>query len=600
MPPWTAHSTAYTCAPRPDPSAPTKPHADSLPDPDSHLALPTPPPSLPASTPGSPEAPFTSLSTLEPVNPARPPLADLDMPAPAPSPAGPRRRKKRADPYQLAHGLADLDEGPPSIYSDPAVPFPTASDEPPRSAAAGPSSFKSREGTPGRSDSRKRASHPTMTTSTTTATRKTERRQVRYSFPGLDHLVAPGPHAGPHRPRSPSTGSSRARSPSGTSRKASAPLAPRSTRRSSSKHDPHSSAPKPQQPPHHQQQQQRWRSSSYSTPATSSPFFRRSSSASSYAIQRRQSTLGGDHGALLPAGSAPFLRPLVNAFAFFVVSAVAALTISAVLATSFSLTFYDDCSRRVGHVQRSLGGSIEGVRAGMGRMIGNARGALDLAVRAAGGTTAIGGGGPSAYSRMPAAAHSPSAVDAESAERRRTTIPTVPQAQEPELETDDIAAGGARIRSKRTRTSSAQADSPAAPAPASPSPSKRRRPFFRPSPPSFTPSSSPPASMPREVAEPGSTDHSGTATPGWRTDDDDGASLPFQVPPSTPRSSRAASPLRTGPSPRALPPRPPLAVLIPSVVFALLFTLCKVLFQAWKGRSCGSERRSYSSSRARC
>jgi len=587
MPPWTSDSTLPTPAPS---SPPSKPHTHPLADPDSHLALPTPPPSLPTSIPSSPESPFYTLSSLAPTHSHRPPAADFDMPAPAPSPAGSRRRKKRGGEHQLAHGLADLDEGPASVYSGAALPFPSTStsDERPRSAAAGQSSLKSREGgTPGRSDSRRTASHSTTTTTTTTtATRKMERRQVRYSFPGVDHLVSPGPHAGSHRPRSPSTSSSRPRSPTSSGRKASTPLAPRSTRRSSSKHDPHSSSSKPQQP-QHQQQQQRWRSSSYSTPATSSPFFRRSSSASSYAIQRRQSTLG-DNGALLPAGSAPFLRPLVNAFAFFVVSAVAALTISAVLATSFSLTFYDDCSRRVGHVQRSLGGSIEGVRAGMGRMIGNARGALDLAVRAAGGTSTTGGGG-GAYGRVPVASHSPSAFDdAESAERRRTTIPTVPQPHEPELEleTDDI--GGARGRSKRTRSSSAQADSSFAPA--APSPSKRRRPFFRASPPSFTPSSSP-----REATDP--CDASGTATPGWRTDDDDGASLPFRVPPSTPRSSRAASPLRSGPSaPRALPPRPPLAVLIPSVIFALLFTLSKVLFQAWKARSCGSERRSSSSS----
>ncbi|GAA5921956.1 hypothetical protein JCM3775_003434 [Rhodotorula graminis] len=590
MPPWTASTLPSTSRPRPSPTAPSKSHAQSLPDPHALVALPTPPPSLPTSTPGSPESSLATRSSLALADGPDPELANLDMPSHAPSPAGPRRRKKRADHHQLAHGLANLDEDPQEPSSLAAVPFPSAaaSDERPRSAAAGHSSSKSHEGTPARSDSRRAASHSTTTT-TTTATRKTERRQVRYSFPGLDHLVAPGPLAGPHRPRSPSTGSSRTRSPVGTGRKSSTLSAPRLARRSSSKHDPHSSSDPPKPRQEEQQQQQRWRSSSSSTPATSSPFFRRSSSASSYAIQRRQSTLG-DNGALLPAGSAPFLRPLVNAFAFFVVSAVAALTISAVLATSFSLTFYDDCSRRVGHVQRSLGGSIEGVRAGMGRMIGNARGALDLAVRAAGGTAATGAGAGGGYGRVPAASHSPSAVDAESADRRRTTIPTVPQAQEPELETDDVDLSGTRSRSKRTRSSSAQADSPSF-APAAPSPSKRRRPFFR----------ATPSSTPHDCAE--RKQDAGAATPGWRTDDDDddGAALPFRVPRSTPRSSRATWPLRSagaGTSRRALPPRPPLAVLVPSVIFALLFTLFKVLYQAWKGRSC-ADRRSYSSSRSR-
>ncbi|TNY22585.1 hypothetical protein DMC30DRAFT_135907 [Rhodotorula diobovata] len=583
MPPWSAYEQQSSGSAPHSPAAPPRSPARALDDSGSHLsAFPTPPPSLPASSPGSPETPISAARELPAVlsTSASTPPIDVDMPPSLPSPAGPRRRKKRVESDFLPSGLANLDEhsgqvfpGMPSSLKS-GVPFPAPADDRTKSTS------RSREGTSGRSESRKRASH---STTSTTSTRKTERRQVRYSFPGLDHLVSPGPHASPHRPRSSSTGSSRARSPTSTPRKSSASQTGRTPRRSSHKSEAH--------PAPHPPEQQRRRSASYSTPATSSPFFRRSSSASSYAIQRRQSTAssGADDFALLPAASAPFLRPLVNAFAFFVVSAVAAMTISAVLATSFSLTFYDDCTRRVGSVQRTLGGSIEGVRAGMGRVLGNARGALDLAVRAA-------GAGP----KLAPAAHDSAVnldvdVDVEAADRRRTTIPTVPQAQEPELETEEAPEGGTG-RAKRTRSTSAQADA-FAPAAAAPS-SKRRRAFSRnqAAPQAFTPTGTSGHSTPRVYPEGDDGDEpgAGAATPGWRTDDDDGAALPFRVPHSTPRSSRAASPHRdrTGPhaSGRAkasLPPRPPLAVLIPSIVFALLFTLSKVLFQAWKGRNGG-------------
>lgn len=87
----------------------------------------------------------------------------------------------------------------------------------------------------------------------------------------------------------------------------------------------------------------------------------------------------------------PFIKPFLHLFFLLVISAIAACSISAVLVTGFGLTFVDDCGRRVASLREGFGVSqkrmrmsIEGVRAGMGRMLGGAREALDLAVWATG------------------------------------------------------------------------------------------------------------------------------------------------------------------------------------------------------------------------
>ncbi|BGP18542.1 hypothetical protein JCM10213v2_006608, partial [Rhodosporidiobolus nylandii] len=309
-------------------------------------------------------------------------------------------------------------------------------------------------------------------------------------------------------------------------------------------------------------------------PASSSPFFSRSyGGGSGHALQRRNSSEAEDandvaaFAATLTETTMPFVRPVVSAFAFLAVSAIAALTVSAVLLTSFSLTFYDDCAQRLGHVQRSLGG----VRAGMGRLIGNARGALDLAVRATAGPVS------------PSTAAS-SAADAKRAESGRTAMPAVQDddsvtaGDEQGQETSGAEGGPDPVRSRGGSSS-------AAPGRAYPTPflSPLRR---------FTSTFPNPSPSQGEPVDAG----------GWGTDED---ALPYDVPHPTPHVSRPPSPHR-GRAPRsrtstgsssasstgsALPPRPPLAVLIPSVIFALLFTLAKLLAGAIKGKKPAPARR---------
>ncbi|BGP34082.1 hypothetical protein JCM10296v2_005897 [Rhodotorula toruloides] len=418
----------------------------------------------------------------------------------------------------------------------------------------------------------------TRKTTTTTTTLRTERRQIRYSFPSAlhsheeihsdastprsrtrSHTSRPHVSFAPPFTRSSSTGSSRTRSPSGLHRRAGGTTSARQSRRSlgASEYSPHrlssntfprsASAPFSHAPP--------------STPATSSPFFRRSSlaSASSFAVQRRTTMRERDDSAehaiakALSDSTLPFFRPVFQSLAFFVVSAIAAITVSAVLATSFSLTFYDDCSRRVSHVQRSLGGSIEGVRAGMGRMIGNAKGALDLAVKVAGANRSMAG------------RHDAQHGD----ERGSTAMPTVEE--QPDSDGEPVKRRKSRRRTKQSAAEPSVASGWA----------------FKASPP-------PPAPL----GTPGSREEGDLAdAAGWGTDDD---ALPFDVPHPTPRHSRPASPHRSRQasgtaSASTLPPRPPLAFLIPSILFALVFAFARVVGEVWKGKNAGSHGPSRSS-----
>lgn len=75
---------------------------------------------------------------------------------------------------------------------------------------------------------------------------------------------------------------------------------------------------------------------------------------------------------------------------------------------------------------------------------------------------------------------------------------------------------------------------------------------------------------------------------GWSSDE----APPFDVPPSTPFPSRPASPKPNSSPPRSphigaeqrLPPRPPLKVLVPSLLFALVWTAVKLLSNWWTGK----------------
>lgn len=94
----------------------------------------------------------------------------------------------------------------------------------------------------------------------------------------------------------------------------------------------------------------------------------------------------------------------------------------------------------------------------------------------------------------------------------------------------------------------------------------------------------PPAHADREAQVPGNEDEFDR---GWLSDE----APPFDVPPTTPRLSRAGTP-KPGSSPGSprlertdrLPPRPPLKVLVPSVVFALVWTMVQLVCNWWSGK----------------
>ncbi|GAA5909952.1 hypothetical protein JCM5296_002543 [Sporobolomyces johnsonii] len=618
------YQAARPPSPPPDPSlsSPSSPssYADFLNHRPSSLPH-TPPSSLPTSSPGSPKS-LKGASTARDGTGRRDKLG-LSSTGSAKSPPITKSRLQRSEHVEAV----ELPEG----YRDPAtspilpktkVPFPSVfSDDDDWGYASPGQGAAWRYGTLGRADGRRVLSQ----TTTTTTTRKMERHSVRYSMPDLDDLFdevpftpsTPAPTrysssplkrpAGGHsqgsngspkpfssapfvasRPRSPTTGAgSRTRSPSvvpstrNGSRSSRATLPSRRTvslhEPTSSSYSPSSAGPSPR----------RWRASSKVSSSDD-----RLSSNNKLALRGPDShhyyadDASAAFATALTETTLPLFRPFVNAFTFLVVSAVACLTVSAVLVASFSLTFYDDCGRRLESVQRSLGagrrtieGGIEGVRAGMGRMIGNARGALDLAVKAAGAITST----------------VDPAVDVET-NRRRTAMPTVHEEDNDDEEGDQDPG----LRSKKGRPRSASMTrnwrwssapstsstgwrprSPSGGPPSSPAPPPKRR--------SFNPFAT--FASPAPVAEEDSEDarlSDREPRSGWDTDDD---SLPYDVPHSTPHASRPASPGRTPRSRQsssasttsALPPRPPLAVLLPSVLFALLLTLCKVAFSLWKG-----------------
>ncbi|BGP02048.1 hypothetical protein RTBOTA2_005181 [Rhodotorula toruloides] len=563
MPPWNAVNRLQTSHNSAHPHNAAASTSKSFPAPAlPHTPDPTPPSSLPTSVPNSPEYVEADLKGRHHRGGSMDRVGHGGPAKPGRASRSPQKRRAVA----AVEYIDSFDE-----FSDPPEPALSAAHDP-----VGFPSFRTNGWTQrfpssdAEDDSVRFGSTTKKTTITTTTTLRTERR-IRYSFPSALHPheethsdgSTPRPRTRSHtgRPhvsfapsftRSSSTGSSRTRSPSGFHRRSGGTAGARQSRRSlgASEYSPHrissnafprsSSAPFLHAPP--------------ATPATSSPFFRRSSlaSASSFAVERRTTMRERDDSAehaiakALSDSTLPFFRPVFQSLAFFVVSAIAAITVSAVLVTSFSLTFYDDCSRRVGDVQRSLGGSIEGVRAGMGRMIGNAKGALDLAVKAAGANRSMAG------------RHDASHGD----ERGRTAMPTVEE--QPDSDGEPVK----RRKSRRKMRSSAT------------EPSVASGWAFKASPP-------PPAPLGR----PGSHEEGELAdAAGWGTDDD---ALPFDVPHPTPRHSRPASPHRSRQasgtaSASTLPPRPPLAFLIPSILFALVFAFARVVGEIWKGKNAGS------------
>ncbi|SGY62472.1 BQ5605_C007g04696 [Microbotryum silenes-dioicae] len=221
---------------------------------------------------------------------------------------------------------------------------------------------------------------------------------------------------------------------------------------------------------------------------------------------------------------------------------MACLAIGSVLVSSIALTFYDDCGERIVVVRkgiegsrRRVRGSIEDVRAGVGRVVGGARGAVELVVWA---TSA----------RMP----------------NTSVLDNV------ELDLDYEPFAENRDAVTFSSSSSTAASQPGT--------TPERGPTLRNCQSSTTPASRPPRD--RQSSSTSSRD-SGI----WTEHEED--NLPFNAPFTTPHPSRSASPTRgarggNDQAPPQLPPRPPLSILVPSIIFALTYTIWTVLSNFWR------------------
>jgi len=230
---------------------------------------------------------------------------------------------------------------------------------------------------------------------------------------------------------------------------------------------------------------------------------------------------------------------------------------SCVLLASFSLTFYDDLRRGVGAGRLQIGDSFEGMRAGARRLLGGAKEALEVVTRAAGAT------------RVRTADH--------------RDVPTWHTASEGDDDNLNPSPTGSRSTSKERKQSRATGPTRR---PASCSPSPFRKSF------ATAGRHAPPAHSSTDQFPYGSTDQD-EPDRGWLSDE----APPFDVPPTTPRPSRPASPKPSSSpgSPRLdrtdrLPPRPPFKVLVPSVVFAVVWTVVQLICNWWNGKAGASQR----------
>lgn len=239
----------------------------------------------------------------------------------------------------------------------------------------------------------------------------------------------------------------------------------------------------------------------------------------------------------------PNMKPVFNAVFLVFVSFVACCSISAVLLAGFSLTFYDDCGRRLKWLKQGmeginfkrvgslLGERLEGWASGARRIVENRRGArkiLDLDRREESST---GDGNKNSVPRNFSRGRSQS-------RRRKSSTPSI---------------GGLRGLAKRFPFTSAFSSGASTPT------SDRSFPYFFGN------------NLPNQ--QPGG---------GWISDDEN---LPYEIPNNTPLPSRPPSPSPTEAqsNSRNAPPRPPLSILIPSIIFALVYTFFKVAYELYAG-----------------
>lgn len=389
----------------------------------------------------------------------------------------------------------------------------------------------------------------------TTTTRRTEHRSVRYSMPSFEHLQddtgsssastppnysprvsLPSSQSTPYL-SSPSSPSSYSRRPTTSTSSASASYA-RTTktslpsRRSSNSFSGSNTATRFDSP---------YRSGSPSSASS----FPRPSRPRAYDAQydfRAPAAVPPPKSPRASAGidSLPFIKPFINVFVLLLISTIACASISAVLVTGFSLTFYDDCGKRVrlirdgiGEGQKRVQDGIDGFRAGMVRMLGASKGAFGLAGWAAG-------------------------VGAKRLTNGRERVSFAKTSRHGEEGGQDGGEGYLGPTFKNYSRGRSR--------------SRRRK--------SCSPSVGPPRfDAAREVPASTSTTTTGNPDEGagaWQSDED---AMPYDVPPSTPRRSPSPSSSR-----RQLPPRPPLRILVPSIILALLYTLGKVAWGVWMGQ----------------
>ncbi|SCZ89083.1 BZ3500_MvSof-1268-A1-R1_Chr1-1g00942 [Microbotryum saponariae] len=263
--------------------------------------------------------------------------------------------------------------------------------------------------------------------------------------------------------------------------------------------------------------------------------------ASTFAASTSSSTFA-KYGSRALTTTPHFAGPVLSALTFLLISTMACLAIGSVLVSSIALTFYDDCGERIVVVRkgiegsrRRVRGSIEDVRAGVGRVVGGARGAVELVVWA---TSA--------------------------------QVPTTSVFDNFELDLDYETF--AEIRDAVTFSSSSST------AASEPGTTPERGPTLR-----NSQSSTAPASRPPRERQSSSTSNSDSGI--WTEHEED--NLPFTAPFTTPHPSRSASPTRgaRGGNDQArpqLPPRPPLSILVPSIIFALTYTIWTVLSNFWR------------------
>lgn len=490
----------------------------------------TPPPSLPTSPPGSPEALKGKGRKLEEPK-GKSKKSRLG--------GGTEKERVRVDTDTEAFRGAQEDDPTSPILPKVKLAFPTImSDEEDEGLwSSGPRSANG--GSQAGGGSTASSTPRSRTWSKTTTTRKTEHRSFRYSMPAFEHLYDDD-----------TTNSSGTSSPGtrGTSTPRHSPSLSTSSvpQNTSSRRPIHSTSSFSNARPTRTSLPSRRPATSFGSSSSASNRFDKLFDSSPLPSRHYNSTDPYSMGepplqplrdppplvTTLTTTTLPFVKPFVNLFFLLVISAIAACSISAVLVTGFGLTFVDDCGRRVqslragfGAGQKRMKGSIEGVRAGVGRILGGARGALDLAVWAAGAKRLT----PRARARF---------EDSD------------PATEEATGGDDSLKGKGfGRGRSRRRRNS------------CSPGVAKR-----------FGSGEASSSRFPTS---------SSVNQEGWTSDEE-----AYTVPPPTPRTT-PATPARS-PSPastRSLPPRPPLRTLIPSLLFVLAYTFYKVVFALWTGRT---------------